>query len=206
MNLIEILFYKYDEETKHMRLSKTKVISSLVFILFFIFAIYTYLTTPTIKDGNIIISLLASIIVGLIFAIPTFVAGLLINKFLNRNKPNTLSNYDNNSNQMSTQNNINPHKEENHDKKECTNDFAKQFKEAVEHDDVSLASDILSKWDEKDANCQYALLIFEGMPPSTLSLIELENILKSAEKLNACDESLRDWFKSTALEVINLNK
>jgi len=112
MNLIEILFYKYDEETKHMRLSKTKVISSLVFILFFIFAIYTYLTTPTIKDGNIIISLLASIIVGLIFAIPTFVAGLLINKFLNRNKPNTLSNYDNNSNQMSTQNNINPHKEE----------------------------------------------------------------------------------------------
>jgi len=44
------------------------------------------------------------------------------------------------------------------------------------------------------------------MPPSTLSLIELENILKSAEKLNACDESLRDWFKSTALEVINLNK
>ena len=83
---------------------------------------------------------------------------------------------------------------------------AKQFKNAVEIDDVNLASNILSKWNKNDANYKYATLIFEGMPPSELSLTEMNELLSSADNMKATNESLKEWYRSTAVEVINLNK
>lgn len=205
MNPIETLFYKSDDNTNQMRLSKTKVISSIVFILFFIFSINMYLTTSPYKDSSIIVILITSILFGLIFAIPTFIVGWLINKLLNRNKHKKYSN-NTNYNHTVPQNNVADNKTENNESKNSSEDYAKQFKNAVEIDDVNLASNILSKWNKNDANYKYATLIFEGMPPSELSLTEMNELLSSADNMKATNESLKEWYRSTAVEVINLNK
>lgn len=208
MDLMKTLFYKTDESTNQLRLSKTKVISSIVFIIFFGLSLVFYLTSPDFKDTNILSLLIASIVFGLIFAVPTFIVGWILGKLLNRNKPKNYSIENNlDFNPMETVN-----MEENTNVKEsiedvpCPYDTAIKFKEAIEKDDSDLASNLLLKWDNNDANYKYASIIFEGMPPSDLSLNELNEMLKSADSMKACDESLREWFKSTALQVINLNK
>ena len=206
MTLIETLFYKTDEKTNQMRISKTKVITDIVFLLFFIFSINTYLTTPGNENTSMIILFFSSILVGLVFAIPTFIVGWLISKLLNRNKTNNYPNNNGNYNQAAPQNNYNTDTVENTEPKNNPNEYAKQFKKAVENDDVDLASELLSKWNNNDANFKYATIIFEGMPPSELSLTELNEMLNSADNMESYDETLKDWYKSTAVEVINLNK
>ena len=76
----------------------------------------------------------------------------------------------------------------------------------MEEDDTTLASDLLLKWDKNDANYKYASLIFEGIPPTDLSLTQMNEILKTADNMKAYDESLKDWYRSTAVEVINIPK
>ena len=44
------------------------------------------------------------------------------------------------------------------------------------------------------------------MPPTDLSLDDLNKMFMNAEKMKSCDESLRLWYQSTAIQVINLNK
>lgn len=198
MTLIETLFYKSDEETNQKRISKTKIISSIVFILIFVYS----MTIPSPTDTGIFILLTTSIIMGLIFAIPTFIVGWLIGKLLNRNK----SKLSENINPVTTQSSINTDNAEHVAPADDSDEYAEKFKKAVEMDDVDLASTILSKWDENDANYKYATIIFEGMPPSELGLTQLEEMLSSADTMKAYDASLKDWFRSTAVEVINLNK
>lgn len=205
MPIIEILFYKQDENTNQMRISKTKIITSIVFVIFFVFSINMYFTTPSYGDVNIMAKLLSSIIFGLIFAVPTFIIGWLISKYLNHN--NSKINYENNTtHHVTTQDIINTSISENMKQDKCPHNYAEEFKKAVEIDDVDLASNILSKWNQDDANYKYAKIIFEGMPPTELSLKELNEMLNIADNMNACDKSLKEWFKSTAIEVITLNK
>ena len=93
-----------------------------------------------------------------------------------------------------------------HKKDKCPHNYAEEFKKAVETDDVDLASNILSKWNQDDTNYKYAKIIFDGMPPTELSLTELNKMLNIADNMKAYDESLKEWYKSTSLEVIKLNK
>ena len=203
MTLIETLFYKADESTNQMRISKTKVITCIVFIVFFILAMIIY-TDPAYKDTNIIILLLSAIVFGLIFAVPTFIVGWLIGKLLNRNKTKNYSNTGPVYNPPPAQNGIDTQNTEKTE--DSLMEYAKEFKEAVESDNVDLASQLLLKWDKNDANYRYASLIFDGMPPTELSLTEMNEMLKTADNMNAYDESLRQWYRTTSLEVINLNK
>lgn len=234
MDILNILFYKSDESTNQLRISKTKIISLIVFVSFFILALYIYLTTPSTAGGNWVINILAAIIFGLMFAVPTFIIGWLIGKFLNRNKSNNVQqdytqNYTQNNTQDYTQNNIQTQPEYT----ESTPDFnenlsnfnettsqeqqnlknivevqeySQEFKTAIEEDNSDEASELLSKWDNNDANCKYASIIFEGMPPSELSLNDLNEMLNAADKMKASNESLKEWYRSTALQVIELNK
>lgn len=236
MTLIEKLFYKTDESTNQMRISKTKTITCIVFALFFILAMTIYLTSP--QSNNIFILIIAAILVGLVFAFPTFIVGWLIGKLLNRNKTKNIGSKrdlnpqpSQNINTAQTQNineaynhnpdnvtpnidfntqtapNINPAPSYDSKKKEeILPDYAKEFKRAVEEDDTTLASDLLLKWDKNDANYKYASLIFEGIPPTDLSLTQMNEILKTADNMKAYDESLKDWYRSTAVEVINMNR
>lgn len=203
MTLIETLFYKADESTNQMRISKTKVITCIVFIVFFILAMIIY-TDPAYKDTNIIILLLSAIVFGLIFAVPTFIVGWLIGKLLNRNKAKNYSNTSPDYNPPPAQNGIDTQNTEKTE--DSLMEYAKEFKEAVESDNVDLASQLLLKWDKNDANYRYASLIFDGMPPTQLSLTEMNEMLETADNMKAYDESLRQWYRTTALEVINLNK
>jgi hypothetical protein len=102
--------------------------------------------------------------------------------------------------------NINNDEELNKKENECPEEYAKEFKRAVEEDNIDLAQDLLNKWNKDDANYVYASIIFEGMPPTTLSIEELTTMFNTGNNMKSCDESLKDWFKSTAMEVINLNK
>lgn len=212
MDIIKTLFYKTDENTNQIRISKTKAISIIVFVIFFFIAVYIYLTTPNFGEDNIILIIFAAIIFGLMFAIPVFIVGWLIGKFLNRNKKNNYSqdyttqpNQNINQTEPEIQKNSNIRSNNRLVDVPCPHDYAKEFKEAVEKDDGDLAADLLSKWDENDANYKYASIIFEGMPPSKLGLTELNKMLNVADNMKACDESLREWFKSTALQVIELH-
>lgn len=188
MDLKSIL-YKHDEYTGEYRISKTKLITCLVFIVLFIFCMNLYLTDSQLSQYNIISLILAAIIVGLIFAIPTYIIGLIICKILYRDKPReSITNptlYD-----------FNP---------PCPHDFAIRFKNAIESNNSEMAGELLKSWDKSDANYQYASIIFEGMPPTQLDKKELYNLLNQADQMTACDGSLKQWYRSTAIQVINLN-
>ena len=56
----------------------TKVITWIVFIIFFIIAINLYYTSPQFANDDKILLFLSSIVFGLVFAVPTFVIGWLI--------------------------------------------------------------------------------------------------------------------------------
>ena len=71
------LIYKYDYATNTTRISKTKAITIAVFVIFFIWSFPDFL-----KEG-ILSAIFSSIIVGLIFAVPTFIVGFIISKIIN---------------------------------------------------------------------------------------------------------------------------
>ena len=72
------LFYWDNKELNEYKFSKTKFISILVFVFFFIW----YLLTPT--TSGIIPILIVGIIIALIFAVPTFIIGYIIHYLMNR--------------------------------------------------------------------------------------------------------------------------
>ena len=229
MDLLDILIYKKDNITGMKRVSKTKLITLIVFLVFFIISISMYLTNPEFQNNNIIVILLASIIFALIFAVPTFIIGFLIGKFIIKDNSNaTVNNNQNynqtNNNQNYNQTNNNQNFSQNNNRKEynkinkdnptsndfvrnnpCPHSFAKEFKEAIDENDEDAAKNILLKWDSNDANHKYASIIYEGMPPTDITLSQLNEWLQQADNMEACDKSLREWFKSTALEVISLH-
>lgn len=190
MDLLNTLFYKIDNETGQVRLSKTKVITCIVFVIFFLIAINLYFNDPQYVNDNKLSLFVASIVFALFFALPTYIVGWLITKLLYRNNNTTISS------------NIDFVNIE----KPCPHDFAIRFKNAIEANDSDLAEELLTSWDNNDANYRYATIIYEGMPPTDLSITDLNERFKVAESMKSCDESLRLWYQTTAIEVINLNK
>ena len=190
MDLLNTIFYKIDNETGQVRLSKTKIITCMVFIIFFLLAIILYFNDPQYANDNKLLLFTASFVFGLLFAVPTYIVGWLICKFLYHNKTTTISS-DNDLVNI---------------KSPCPHDYAIRFKNAIETNDSDSAEELLSGWDNNDANYKYATIIFEGMPPTNLSLVDLNERFKVAESMKSCDESLRFWYQTTAIQVINLNK
>lgn len=191
MDLINTLFYKTDVKTGKPRISKTKSITFIVFILFFLVGLYLYFTDPKYINDNKIALFISSIIMGLVFAAPTYIVGWLIGKLLYRNEAHTNITSNNEFVKISST---------------CPHDYAVRFKNAIESNDSDLAEKLLSSWDINDANYRYASIIYEGMPPTELSLVDLNERFKVAESMKSCDKSLRLWYQTTAIEVINLNK
>ena len=182
--------YKNDEYTGQYRLSKTKIITWIVFVVFFLFSMSIYSTDAQFTNTNIFILIFAAIVVGLVFAIPIYIIGFIICKILYRDKPTQ-----DNSNPTITD--FNP---------PCPHDYAIRFKNAIETNNSNTAEDLLKGWNKNDANYQYASLIYEGMPPTNLSRQELYELLNRADNMTACDESLKRWYRSTAIQVITLNE
>lgn len=202
MNLLTDLIYKNDEKSGIKRISKTKVIPLIVFVAFFLFAMTIYITNPEVSP-NIFISIIAAAIIGLTFAVPVFIVGWIISKFLNRDKNYPQSPI---QEQKEVNNQINRNYLDFNSKSPCPHDNATRFKNAVSDNNSELAENILYNWDKNDANYLYAKIIYDGMPPSSVGITELKKWLQIADNMNACDENLRTWFKNTALEVIKINQ
>jgi uncharacterized protein YbaR (Trm112 family) len=99
-NIVNLLFFKTDAEYGLPRLSKTKIISGLWFILIFVIALIDSFKT----NGYIpIIEFVAYIILGIILTIPVFVIGWIIARH-NDNKAQAFQqqpNYQSNANVVS---------------------------------------------------------------------------------------------------------
>lgn len=76
------LIYKYDNATNTTSISKTKVISLVVFFIFFFWDLLSIISDP--KPGSNVI--LGPILMGLIVATPVFIVGFIISKIINRGK------------------------------------------------------------------------------------------------------------------------
>lgn len=205
MDILDTLFYKADEITGERRIAKTKTISISVFLLIFLFFMYLYLTDPELAGGDIIISLFASIIIGLICAVPVFVIGWILGRLLNYRNPLANNPQGNYNQQTNNPNNVYQGPQLDYVPSKIQDSNAKKFKKAIEENDSDLAQDLLSSWDRNDANYMYAKVIFEGMPPSSVGVDELRSWLEKANTMIPSDETLKFWYKSSAEEVINLN-
>lgn len=86
MNLDKLI---YKQENNKMRISKTKVITILVFIIFFIWPLYDFLFDSKYAYVGIGSGVVSAIIIGLIFSIPTFIVGFIISRILEK-RNNTL--------------------------------------------------------------------------------------------------------------------
>ena len=75
------LFYWHDEKTDKYRLAKSKIISEISFLIGFIYGIIFYFVLFEIKY-SFFIAITASIVLGLLLAVPVFVIGFLVHKFL----------------------------------------------------------------------------------------------------------------------------
>ena len=72
-SIISKLFYKTDKYTNNLRFAKTKTISIVVFLFFFLLGIFFGSTTY-----SFVFVFFVAIIFGLIFAVPTFIIGSIL--------------------------------------------------------------------------------------------------------------------------------
>lgn len=78
-SIVTKLFYKVDKYTGQLRFAKSKSISIIVFVAMFLFAV-----AVNLGQFPLISVFLAAIIVGLIFAVPTFLIGYAIGWAIDR--------------------------------------------------------------------------------------------------------------------------
>ena len=72
-SIISKLFYKTDKYTGELRIAKTNTISIAVFVLMFLYAI-----AINASSYSILVTVIAAIVIGLIFAVPTYIVGYLL--------------------------------------------------------------------------------------------------------------------------------
>ena len=72
-SIVSKLFYKTDKYTDELRIAKTNTISIAVFVLVFLFAIVV-----NASSYSVFVTVFAAIIVGLIFAVPTYIIGYIL--------------------------------------------------------------------------------------------------------------------------------
>ena len=77
-SIITKVFYKTDKYTGELRVSKTNSISIAVFILMFLFGIFSG------ADVSVPVVVVAAILFGLLFAVPTFIIGNLLGWAIDR--------------------------------------------------------------------------------------------------------------------------
>lgn len=80
--LKDTIFYCEDDDG-NLRLSKTKIICWIVFLIGTIYSIFININDPTI-DNTLISLIVASIVLGIIFAIPFYIIGYTFHYFLKR--------------------------------------------------------------------------------------------------------------------------
>ncbi len=176
------LIYKQNDADNTMRISKTKVITIIVFIIFFAWSF------PDFLNNGLLSALFSAILVGLTLAIPTFVVGWIIGKLLNKTDgPKNNENYKNTNQVMNDGNNKN---------------YAFDFKSLwIKHEFVQ-ATYIYSKWADdypNDLNCQYANIIINA----TMDSVSNGELLNKFRSLNQQQGSeLTPWFKDMAERAI----
>ena len=72
-SLVSKLFYKTDKYTGELRIAKAKTISIVVFVVMFLFEV-----SISLAQYSFIVVLIAGIVFGLIFAVPTYLIGYLL--------------------------------------------------------------------------------------------------------------------------------
>lgn len=79
------LFYWKNKQTNEYKLSKTKLISIIVFLFFMLSACRLYFFTDYIQiHGGSIALIIPAIFIGLMFAVPAFIIGYIIHYLMNR--------------------------------------------------------------------------------------------------------------------------
>jgi len=202
MNM-ENFVYKIDESSGVKRISKTKVLSLMIFSLEYLYGMFFSLTSIEYHN-NLLAIFIYPLVWGLILAAIVYGIGTLIGRLINKDKLRVAYQNQQGYNQPNNQINNGYNNIQNNNFNNYQN-YAVEFKKAIENNQSDVASNILLKWDKNDANWKYASIIFEGMPPSNKTILELNDWLLIADGMKANDESLRGWYRSTALEVINMN-
>lgn len=82
MSLLEKLIYKQDAKTNELRISKTKVISWIVFVLMFIYALFFNLASPYYMNAGTLIFI--CFMTALIPTVIVFVIGYVIGYILDK--------------------------------------------------------------------------------------------------------------------------
>jgi len=189
LELLKSLFYKTDKKTNRIRLSKLNTGSTLIFLIIYLIFFISYLSNSyyySILDVIFFPLFIAILLIG-----PIYVIGLIISILIDEHY-NNVSVIDN-TNNTSHLNNF--------------KDPAQKFKESIENNNSENAKVILNSWNNlDDANYRYARIIFEGMPPTNIPLVELEKNLKDADTIKTDNLNLREWYRKTAVKVINLNE
>lgn len=76
---------KPEPSTQKRRITKTAVISGIVFILLFSWSLYDFLTLPKYSYLGPGTAMFTSTCIGLICAVPTYIVGWLIRRFTSKN-------------------------------------------------------------------------------------------------------------------------
>ena len=75
----KIFLYKKNKDDEY-TIAKTKVISLFVFVIFFLFSAYVCIISYSFSLSNLITCFIVCLILGLIFAVPVYIIGLIIRK------------------------------------------------------------------------------------------------------------------------------
>ena len=78
-SIVSKLFYKTDRYTGELRIAKAKTVSIAVFVLVFLYAI-----AINMASYSIFVTFFAAIVVGLVFAVPTYIVGYIIGLLVDR--------------------------------------------------------------------------------------------------------------------------
>ena len=81
VNLIQV---KTDSTAPKRRISKTLIISSAVFVIFFAWSFHDFIFLPKYNYLNIFSAIMASTFIGLIVSVPVFIVGFIIRKIIGK--------------------------------------------------------------------------------------------------------------------------
>ena len=189
------LIYKQNDADNTMRISKTKVITIIVFIIFFAWSF------PDFLNDGLLSALFTAILVGLIMAIPTFVVGWIIGKILEF-KQNKIANNDNKVvKKTNSSKNLKTESKKVNDNENET--FAKNFKLFWETQRFVEAKDLCEDWVKKfpkDINCLYAVIIVNATM-DTIPNSELNNSFSILKQQRGSE--LTYWYRDMAERAIN---
>ena len=88
--------------------------------------------------------------------------------------------------------------------KEMKRDYAAEFKDALQNNEIEKAMRITDEWKSKmkglDANCGYAIITLTAIGGEDIN--KLTDLFKRIGSASAENESLKPWFKELAEEAL----